>query len=185
MLNHAPNITSHFFDKPYNSLIGNYNKFFISRDRVANWGQFKKKIWVQQENLWKITYCLRVLPTKFLNYTHRVWAGGTSLRQQEKSSSSPRAASVKIRISTWSHLSVICPLQIPIPMCHLVLYSKYIVTPITTSRCNQKILKQRHMTHLHCGAWAGGTFLRPQKKVPPAHPQRMFSKELREKDTLV
>jgi hypothetical protein len=28
----------------------------------------EKKIWVQQENLQKITYCLCVLPTKFLHY---------------------------------------------------------------------------------------------------------------------
>jgi hypothetical protein len=29
---------------------------------------YEKKIQVQQQNSWKITYCLHVLPTKFLHY---------------------------------------------------------------------------------------------------------------------
>jgi hypothetical protein len=110
----------------------------------------KKKIWVQQENLSKITHYLHVLPKIFLHYTHGAWAGGTFLRQRKKSSSCPRAASVpahtglispsvclsvclsvcneyqntwifnigiKIRVSKWSFLPFVRPLQIPIPMC--------------------------------------------------------------------
>ncbi len=36
------------------------------------------------KNLYKITYCLRVLPTKFLHYYPWAWAKGTFLRQQKK-----------------------------------------------------------------------------------------------------
>ncbi len=62
----------------------------------------KKKIWVQQENLWKLTYCLRVLPTYFLHYTHRAWMGWRNLsKTAEKSSSSPRAVGVFPRVAGY------------------------------------------------------------------------------------
>ncbi len=57
---------------------------------------------------------------------------------------------IKISISTWSHLSVVPPLQIPIPTSHLVLYSKF-----ASSTKNYSLLQQ--------------TFLRQRKKVLPAH----------------
>ncbi len=57
---------------------------------------YEKKIWVRQENLYKITYCLRVFPTYFLQYTRRSWMGSRNLSKTvEKSSSSPRAAGVR------------------------------------------------------------------------------------------
>jgi hypothetical protein len=106
----------------------------------------KKKIRVQQE------FCTKLLIVYV--YFQCEWAQGTFLpKTAEKTSSSPRTAGVflclsiclsvhpsvmntktrrffhvgiKIKISTWSHLSVVPPLRIPIPMCNLVFYSKFV-----------------------------------------------------------
>ncbi len=76
---------------------------------------------------------------------------------------------IKIRVPKWSFLSIVHPPQIPIPMCEkkirvqqgnrrslLIVYVYY-----QPNSCNT------HAEH----EWAGGTFLRQQKKVPPAHAQ--------------
>ncbi len=95
-------------------------------------------------------------PNSCNTHAEREWAGGTFLRQwkktppahaqrvylEERSEGSLHRISFsvcpeyqntkifhvgsKIRVSTWSHLSVIPPLRIPIPTSNLVFYSKFV-----------------------------------------------------------
>ncbi len=77
---------------------------------------------------------------------------------------------IKIRVSTWSHLSVICPLQIPIPMCAKKMWNQY-------KNSQNVFFLFVCITYVHYtrGAWdGGGTFLRQRKKVPPAHAQQVW-----------
>jgi hypothetical protein len=74
-------------------------------------------------------------------------------------------------VATWSHLSVVCPLQIPIPMSK----KKNWVQQVDSSKiiycfCVLPI----KCVHYTGRAWAGGTFLRQQKSVPPAHAQQVW-----------
>jgi hypothetical protein len=74
----------------------------------------------------------------------------------------------------WSILSVIHPIQIPIPMCQkkiwvqqesrnlLIVYVYYQPNSCTTHTERE---------------WAGGTFLRQWNKNPPAHTQQVFISE--------
>jgi hypothetical protein len=72
----------------------------------------------------------------------------------------------------WSFLSVVHPLQIPIPMCEKKIQiqqenpQKFTIVYVyyQPNSCNT------HAEH----EWAGGTFLRQQKKVPSAHVQQVF-----------
>jgi hypothetical protein len=45
---------------------------------------------------------------------------------------------MKIWVSTWSHLSILHPLKIPIPMCIMYCTLSIEVKPKTISRLNQK-----------------------------------------------
>jgi hypothetical protein len=157
---------------------------------------------VQEENLGstrkKITYCLHVLPTKFMHYTYGAWAGGTFLRQWKKSSSSPCTVSVFLRLSV--HLSVclfihslskhvefsqelksgcprgvFCPLSTPSKYLFLCTRRKFgFNKKIHTKLLIDYVYFQPNYCNTHAEReWAQGTFLRQRRKVPPAHAQRV------------
>jgi hypothetical protein len=78
---------------------------------------------------------------------------------------------IKIRVSTWSFLSIVRPLRLPIPMCEKKVRVQqensykitYCYVYFQPNSCN---------TQADC-EWARGTFLRQRRKVPPAHAQRV------------
>jgi hypothetical protein len=106
----------------------------------------RRNFWVQQENLYKITYCLRVLPTKFLHYVPYT-----------------RGA-----LMGWRNFSKIVEKKFLQPM-HNGCFWKYDQSCISTWDI---IYKYRRtlipLLNTRC-AWAGGTFLRCLRKVPWAH----------------
>jgi hypothetical protein len=73
----------------------------------------------------------------------------------------------------WSFLSVVSPLQIPIPM-----YEKKIW--IQQEKSIKLLIVYVYFQPNSCNThaereWARGTFLRHRRKVPPAHVQQVFT----------
>ncbi len=126
---------------------------------------YKKKVRVQQENSQKITYCLHVLPTKFLHYvpyTRGALMGWRNFsKTAEKSSSSPRAAGVLVFIQrySWLHdLSIYCSPGTQKNMCRMYqvrtqTHSRHGLLPPTTNHKqenhgrSQWILLPRYLNH--------------------------------------
>ncbi len=83
---------------------------------------------------------------------------------------------VKIRVSMWSHLSIVCPLQIPIPMCKKKnCVQQENLQKITYCLC---VLPTKFL-HYTRGAWMGWRNIsKKTKKTPPAHAQQVFGKKV-------
>jgi hypothetical protein len=71
----------------------------------------------------------------------------------------------------WSFLSVVHPLQIPIPMCEKKIW---VHKKICTKLLIVYIYYQPNSCNTHADEWAQGTILRQLRKVPPAHAQRVY-----------
>ncbi len=77
-------------------------------------------------------------------------------------------------MSTWSFLSVIHPLRIPIPM-----YRTRRKFGFNKKTCTKLLMVYVYFQPNSCNTraeceWAQGTFLRQWRKVPPAYAQRVY-----------